>query len=597
MQPNWSACIQTFERHKTNVISVSFSLDNTKLASLAGADTVKIWDLTTGACLQSLESDKWIIRYVVLSPDATQLALAHAEGVEIWHLTTSTYLESIPGYALSVTFSADGARLAILSHDKLTIRDLAANVDLQTYNIPPGSKKFGAVAFPPDHTHLPLNFGRGSGTWDSKTGPHVPTLTDEAFCARLVTSPQQLGRATICDLVNGQCMGAIYGDVSAGEYVRHIALSSGGTRLAVASNENVRIWDLASERLQILTTLTTAAIKMAFSPDGMRLATARDAVEIWDIATGGRLQIFEGHTNTVSSLSFSPDGSLLASGANDSTARVWDMASSTSLQMPDGYNAFALFEYSPNGRLLASASFNGNIKIWDPVTGLCLREFGQFVRAAVLAFSPDGMQLAVGGENAPVMIWDPTTGACLKTMNTEEEDVYLVTFSSSGTQLASVSRHNVMKIWDVTTGDCSHTIDITVPHNDSEITLSSDGTELEFVSADSTVQIWDLSAGTCLHTLERCAVSRYVLLPAELYRVIDLFRRSVDCGNHVRELSISKNEAWILRQQEPVLWLPPEHRPRLFAAHGNFCAIACASSKILCFQFDLDALDEELKKK
>ncbi|KFA81610.1 hypothetical protein S40288_09580 [Stachybotrys chartarum IBT 40288] len=54
MEADWNACLQTLEGHSNSVTSVVFSADGRYLASGSNDKTVKIWDLTTGRCLQSL---------------------------------------------------------------------------------------------------------------------------------------------------------------------------------------------------------------------------------------------------------------------------------------------------------------------------------------------------------------------------------------------------------------------------------------------------------------------------------------------------------------------------------------------------------------
>ncbi|KAF2201566.1 hypothetical protein GQ43DRAFT_356760, partial [Delitschia confertaspora ATCC 74209] len=50
----WSACLQTLEGHSSSVWSVAFSHDSTWLASASFDKTVKIWDPSSGDCLQTL---------------------------------------------------------------------------------------------------------------------------------------------------------------------------------------------------------------------------------------------------------------------------------------------------------------------------------------------------------------------------------------------------------------------------------------------------------------------------------------------------------------------------------------------------------------
>jgi WD40 repeat protein len=55
MSDGWSAFLQTLEGHSSHVSSVAFSHDSTRLASASGDRTVKIWEASSGACLQTLK--------------------------------------------------------------------------------------------------------------------------------------------------------------------------------------------------------------------------------------------------------------------------------------------------------------------------------------------------------------------------------------------------------------------------------------------------------------------------------------------------------------------------------------------------------------
>ena len=72
---------------------------------------------------------------------------------------------------------------------------------------------------------------------------------------------------------------------------------------------------------------TGAVTRLAWSPDGRRLATTSDdkTARIWDPTTGKTLRTLTGHTDAVWQLAWSPDGHHLATACRANTARIWDI--------------------------------------------------------------------------------------------------------------------------------------------------------------------------------------------------------------------------------------------------------------------------------
>jgi serine/threonine protein kinase/WD40 repeat protein len=186
----------------------------------------------------------------------------------------------------------------------------------------------------------------------------------------------------------------------------------------------VMVWDTAvgkpQQTLPILTETPTAVVKIAFSPDGKRLAVARmpafvtvnprveqdrpGTVMVWNLESGA-LAWEETIPRGANTLAFSPDGTLLAVGGNDSKIQVRaaaDGKAARAFSIPIGGRtnvgtrtiAGGNVTFSPDGSRLAMARPD-SVTIWDVSTGQPVLTLpgGQPGSSHQVAFSRDGRRL------------------------------------------------------------------------------------------------------------------------------------------------------------------------------------------------------------
>jgi WD40 repeat protein len=161
-----------------------------------------------------------------------------------------------------------------------------------------------------------------------------------------------------------------------------------------------------------------------------------------------------GHTDRVRTLAISSDGLTLASGGNDRTIKIWDLSPkderSTYLKatLTEHIGAIYALAFLPNQNILISGSSDWTIKIWDLNTNQVIKTLeGHRGSIRALAISGDGHTLVSGSTDGTVKVWDLRTLSLQHTLIGHTDLVRTVAISPDGQIIASGSWDKTIKLW------------------------------------------------------------------------------------------------------------------------------------------------------
>ena len=279
-----------------------------------------------------------------------------------------------------------------------------------------------------------------------------------------------------------------------------VAYSPDGTLLAVASALGVYVCDARTLARATFMETPQWARSIAFSPDGTLLASGLEdgTLQLWEVADGMPGTTLIGHADAVPALAFSPDGALLVSGSLDGQVRLWDAASGALVRTLEGHQGPVWrVAFSPDGATLATGSSDDTFRLWQMSDGSQRAVLEDHMGGeAALAFSPDGAILATGWEN-DVRLWHAAGDTLLRTLEGHSFWINDLAFSPDGATLASASADQTVRLWQVEDGREIHILEGTIDEV-SSLAFSPDGLVLATSSTDEGVMLWDRTTGQLL---------------------------------------------------------------------------------------------------
>jgi WD40 repeat protein len=325
------------------------------------------------------------------------------------------------------------------------------------------------------------------------------------------------------------------------------ALSPDGKLVAACHFGGTRIWDTRTgQEVQKFPVGEKEAspYRVAFSPEGVLLATAADGVRLRDVQTGRLVRLLPDAVERrapCDAVAFSDDGTQLAVGSQERIVRVWDVSRSTEGRQAGGKELLALGKHAKNitgvafsrdGRRLASTSGGldrdapppglpnplnlpsdsqdeiPDLKVWDLSTStegqqagstegrqaggkevLSLRLPDKVMMA--LALSPDGELVAVSFKDSSIRLYDTATGREASVLRGHTYPAQGLAFSPDGERLASNGGGDqTVRLWHPRTGEEILTLGRLSAIGKS-VAFSRDGQQIVAASLGGEVRVWD----------------------------------------------------------------------------------------------------------
>jgi WD40 repeat protein len=326
---------QPLTGHTGGILALSFSPDGKTIASGSSDNTIIIWDVSTHQPIaQPLRGHNDIVLSLAFSPDGRRLASGSWDrSILVWDLETlkvawqfEGHLDSIRGLA----FTPDGKTL-ISGSDDYSIRFW----DMEGFPQP----------FPTIKQYYSGTYGNGNLTFIDGNNILATSGGGTIHHFRIDTS-----ESTVRELVH---VSANKPDLLTGlAFSPDMKLFATGTcregTSILCEQGEINFWgvDAAQQIGDPLTGKFGWVQTAIFSPDSRLLITGscgrreenfvcvQGEISIWDIGKQKAVIELTGHTTAVYSLAISPDGRTLASGADDGTIILWDLANHQMIGQP-----------------------------------------------------------------------------------------------------------------------------------------------------------------------------------------------------------------------------------------------------------------------
>ncbi|KAI9367738.1 quinon protein alcohol dehydrogenase-like superfamily [Aspergillus egyptiacus] len=375
---NTKILIRTFGDHSRRVFSLCFSANGRRLASKSSDHTIRVWDVKTGNCIQTLDSFGFP-NMEFLTEDGDRIIYSDIEECGIWECG---------GDAATEAKSPNCSQIVTLAHSP------DSNVLLS------GAKN-GTLAI-----------------WDMRTGScmHAPGDLDGDIVTKAVLSSD--GSKAAC-LTNGGELRLL--DTNSRNWVHifkcwieevQFCFSPSVTYFAYVTNSRLYIRRVETGELVLETDLLVRGPRIHFSPHSDVIIVMSDdgtaqLCTLPSMVAG--LESLDGCMTWLRGLGLSIVNDLPIN-QSESAIRFWDIHTKRSRSMLRKRSGLRQLRCSGDGKVIVAMYSDGQVQVWSPETEDCAYVRHQPLDSSVLMVSASGETAVALSSGTEMTLWNPTTG-------------------------------------------------------------------------------------------------------------------------------------------------------------------------------------------
>ena len=492
--------------HSYGITSVEWSEQGYYLTSAKDNSTI-IWDEHTHLMLQKLNEPNKVY-YSCFTADGKYCLTCSSKTIKLWDVTLGTCIKTLECHEYRVNCivvsPTEKCFVVCCSNKKLKVYQIATNDCIANYSF---AAKIYSMAISPSGKHLLI--GQGNGTTliiDILTGRVLQRLSGHLGKVRgvayfpngsLCCTCSDDRASKIWSITTGKCIKTLSGHSDA---INSIAVSRDAHYCTtVSSDNNAKVWNTDNgECLFTLEGHTNAVTSASFSPDGKHLLTgSKDGeVRVWDMLTGAGSKILRPNSVRISSSTFSNSRHYFLT-CTWKTLNLWNLQERRLIKsIPGHYSRIGCIAFSSDDSIFVSGSNDTNVKVWHTETGECLQTFkGHHNRVSAITISDDSMYCLTGSMSEAI-IWNIKNGSIVRNLTGHEGWVTCLIFSRDRKYCITGDSKGVIKLWDVESGLL---LTDYLGHSGAirALSMSLNQDLLLSASDDKTAMLWDIRTGKC----------------------------------------------------------------------------------------------------